>query len=51
MSIEGNQAALREKISLVESELIKSRSKRDANRSQVGELVKMVARQPREVTL
>ena len=51
MSIEGNQAALRDKISLVESELIKSRSKRDAYQSQVGELVQMVARQPREVTL
>jgi len=51
MSIEGNQAALRQKISMVESELIQSRSERDAYQSQVGELVQMVANEPRQVTL
>jgi len=51
MSIEGNQAALRQKISMVEGELIQSRSKRDAYRSQIQELLQMVANEPRQVTL
>lgn len=51
MSIEGNQAALRQKISMIESELIQSSSKRDAYRSQVQELTQMVASEPRQLTL
>lgn len=51
MSIEGNQAALRQKISMVENELIQSRSKRDAYQSQVQALEQMVATEPQQVTL
>jgi uncharacterized protein involved in exopolysaccharide biosynthesis len=51
MSIEGNQAALRQQISMIENELIQALSKRDAYKSQTQELVQMVAAQPREVTL
>ncbi len=51
MSIDGHQAALRQKIAMVENELVQSRSKRDAHRSQVVELLQLVSSEPQQVTL